>query len=226
METIKAGESIKLMNRAGQVPVLIRGNRAYVTAERAYYGKRATDIVLAGALILLLLSWLTLVFAVLIKLDSRGTIFFRQKRVGKNGRIFSCLKFRTMFPNAVSDLLQASYHDERITPVGAFLRRFHLDELPQLINILKGEMSFVGPRPHMLVDEASFGAQVPFYVFRQSVRPGLTGLAQVRGFRGPTPDFQSVYFRAKLDNFYVQNQSPLLDLKIIASTLLTPFSKL
>ncbi len=188
-----------------------------------YAGKRLMDVILSSVLIVLLLSWMTPLLFVIIRLDSRGPLFFRQRRSGREGLIFHCLKFRTMIPNKNSDLRQAEHEDERITRVGLILRRLHIDELPQLINILRGDMSFVGPRPHMLSDEVLFGSQVAAYPVRQYVRPGLTGLAQVKGYHGPTPDYHSIYFRTKLDRFYVYHQSMLLDLRILLQTLVKPF---
>lgn len=200
----------------GRVTVLTNGD---------YSGKRAIDLILSAVLIVLVLTWLTPVLYVLIRLGSEGGAFFRQTRMGRNGKLFVCLKFRTMYLNEKSDILQASADDQRITPLGRWLRRFHIDELPQLINVLRGDMSLVGPRPYMLADHELFGSLLPDYDLRHSVKPGLTGLAQVKGFHGPTPDFRSIRCRTRLDHFYVQKSGLFLDLKIIAATIISTFTK-
>lgn len=156
--------------------------------------------------------------ALLIKTGSRGPVFFRQKRVGKNGKLFSCLKFRTMYVNEHADEIPALENDERITRTGRFLRFTNLDELPQFINVLVGDMSIVGPRPHMVADCIRFSFVVPSYQFRNLVRPGITGLAQVNGCHGITPDYDSILLRYYWDAQYIRKADFWMDLKIIART--------
>lgn len=156
---------------------------------------------------------------ILLRFSSRGPLFFVQDRIGKNGHVFRCYKFRTMHVNDDADLRQCSENDERIFRVGKFLRATHMDELPQLLNVLKGDMSLVGPRPHMVYHDELFSAMVPEYILRQQVRPGLTGLAQVQGCHGPTPDLESIRRRTRYDLHYVRNASPKLDTLIFFRTI-------
>jgi putative colanic acid biosynthesis UDP-glucose lipid carrier transferase len=158
------------------------------------------------------------IIAILIKLESRGPVFFIQKRVGRGGRSFFCYKFRTMVVNSEANTAQAGENDIRITRVGSFLRKSNLDELPQFFNVLMGDMSIVGPRPHMHADCTKFSSVIPGYKFRNIVKPGITGLAQSKGFRGPTHDFTSMFHRYQLDAFYIRNANFLMDLKIIRRT--------
>jgi lipopolysaccharide/colanic/teichoic acid biosynthesis glycosyltransferase len=181
--------------------------------------KRVFDIVTASVLSILLLSWLIPVLFVLIRLSSRGPLFFVQQRIGKNGRVFPCMKFRTMRVNDSSHTAQAHSDDDRITPLGRILRITHIDELPQLINVLLNHMSIIGPRPHMLYHDFLFSDMLPQYQLRHLVKPGITGLAQSTGFYGATPDFFSVSGRTRLDVFYVKHVSSRLDLKIFFATL-------
>ena len=169
------------------------------------------------------MSWLVPLIALLIKLDSKGPVFFRQKRSGKNNHNFYCFKFRTMRVNGEADIVQASRNDSRITRIGAFLRRTSLDELPQFYNVLRGEMSVVGPRPHMINHTIEFSEKIDNFWQRQSVQPGITGLAQAKGYRGETNTALKLKNRIKLDRFYVDNWSFLFDIRII---ILTVFSLL
>lgn len=186
--------------------------------------KRCFDVLLSFVLIIALLSWLSLLLCIIIKISSRGPVLFSQKRIGKNGKIFTCYKFRTMHLNDASDAVQAKGDDMRITSAGRFLRTTHIDELLQLINILLGDMSFIGPRPHMLSDDTLFSALSPDYDRRKCVKPGLTGLAQIKGFHGFAQDILSISSRTKMDLLYIRKASLLLDVKILLATLLTPFS--
>lgn len=189
--------------------------------------KRITDVAIATILILTVLSWLTPVLFVLIKLSSRGPLFFRQQRIGQNGTIFSCLKFRTMRLNDHSDIRQAGTDDQRITSLGLLLRITHIDELPQLFNVLMNDMSVVGPRPHMLYHDQLFSSMLPDYQHRHVLKPGITGLAQASGYHGATPDFQSIANRTRLDIFYVRKVSFLLDMKILLLTFfVSPYKHL
>jgi len=182
--------------------------------------KRAIDLVTSSLLILFVFSWLFPIVAIVIWFDSKGPVFFFQKRNKKNGKVFTCIKFRTMVVNDEADVLPAYENDHRITSVGKFLRNYHLDELPQLFNVLWGDMSLIGPRPHMFTDNLKYGELFDFYEVRHQVKPGITGLAQVRGFVGATQDDERMKNRVKLDLFYIRHWSPVLDLKIIFLTLL------
>jgi Undecaprenyl-phosphate glucose phosphotransferase len=187
--------------------------------------KRAFDIILSIIVILLFLSWLSLFFALLISLSSRGPVFFRQKRTGLHTRPFTCLKFRTMVVNEEADQLQASRYDSRITWIGRFLRRISLDELPQFLNVLAGQMSVVGPRPHMLHHTQQYSSLIPLYLHRHNFRPGITGLAQIRGYRGETTDLDQMKSRIEYDIYYIENWSLWLDIKIIFITFVQLFGR-
>lgn len=154
-----------------------------------------------------------------IKFTSRGPILFKQQRHGINGRVFTCLKFRTMKINSEADTLQATRNDKRLTSIGNFLRETSLDELPQFINVLKGDMSIVGPRPHMLYHTEIYSSAIPDYRQRLSVKPGITGLAQVLGYRGETPNVEDMAHRIRLDLWYIGHRSFRLDLYIFLRTL-------
>ena len=180
--------------------------------------KRSMDIATSLLVMLLIFPWLFPLLILAIKTDSRGPAFFKQKRVGFLGKTFWCYKFRTMYVNDMADSRQASRNDPRVTRLGKFLRNTCLDELPQFINALLGHMSVVGPRPHMLKDSREFSEQVANYKFRYLSRPGITGLSQVRGYRGPATTFQSIFRRYQWDAYYVRNVSFILDLRIMAET--------
>ena len=181
--------------------------------------KGAEDYILAS-LILVAISPLLLLIAILIKLDSPGPVIYSQKRVGFNNEVFPVFKFRSMYHGEQSDriIVQATAHDPRITRVGRILRRWSLDELPQLLNVLTGKMSLVGPRPHALAHNEEFALRTQHYFGRHRVKPGITGLAQIRGFRGETDTKEKLEGRIKNDLHYVDNWSPLLDLYILAKT--------
>ncbi|CAB3773043.1 UDP-glucose:undecaprenyl-phosphate glucose-1-phosphate transferase [Paraburkholderia humisilvae] len=163
--------------------------------------------------------------AVAIKLSSPGPVFFRQRRRGANGRIFSIYKFRSMHVHQQADggLQQATRADPRITRVGAFLRRTSLDELPQFINVLRGEMSVVGPRPHAIEHDELYGKVIDRYIHRYRIKPGITGWAQVNGYRGETEQVEKMQKRVEHDFYYLCNWSMAFDIKIIATTLLKGF---
>src|SRR5882724_1696163 len=180
--------------------------------------KRFIDIVFSSLVITFLLSWLLPLLALIIKLDSKGPVFFIQKRVGFLGRTFRCFKFRTMIVNPLCDHQQAISNDPRITRLGKFLRITSLDELPQFFNVLMGNMSIVGPRPHMLRDNEDFGSVVTNYRLRHYAKPGITGMAQVKGYRGPAKNFHSIFHRYQWDAFYVRNANASLDFKIVRLT--------
>jgi len=193
--------------------------RDYVDKKRSYFiFKRVFDIVFSLGFILCVLSWLLPLLAILIKCSSRGPVFFLQRRISRGGRSFTCYKLRTMVINSEADTQQASENDSRITSLGSFLRKSNIDEFPQFFNVLKGDMSIVGPRPHMYSDCAKFASILPGYKFRNMVKPGLTGLAQVKGFHGPTSTRNSVLIRYHWDNYYIRNIGMILDVKIIYKT--------
>lgn len=200
----------------------------YVLPERKVKqaGKRAFDIVFSLIVILTLFPLLFPLLYLLIRLDSRGGAFFVQKRNGLNNKVFSCFKFRTMVRNAEADALAAGEADGRITRIGRVLRVSGLDELPQFLNVLLGQMSIVGPRPHMISDNLKFEQLSKRYHQRCLVRPGITGLAQVKGYKGDTSDIRSIRKRTALDLIYVGNYSPLLDLKIVVATVGMMFKEL
>lgn len=180
--------------------------------------KRIFDFIFALlALIALMPLWVVL--AVWIAVTSPGGIFFRQRRTGYKGREFNLLKFRSMYINDEADEEQSGSMDPRITPVGKFLRRSSLDELPQLINVLRGDMSIIGPRPHMVYHTEQYAPLIKDYMRRHEMRPGLTGYAQISGFRGPTPRLEDMENRVRADIYYVDHFSLWLDLKIFTITL-------
>lgn len=181
--------------------------------------KRAFDLCFATLVVILLLSWLVPLIALLIKLDSQGPVFFKQLRTGKGGKPFYCLKFRSMRINADADSRQASRDDNRITKLGAFMRKTSIDELPQFINVLRGEMSVVGPRPHMLRHTEDYSRVIANFMERHLVTPGITGWAQVEGHRGETKETEAMEKRVNADIHYIRNWSFLLDLKIVALTV-------
>jgi lipopolysaccharide/colanic/teichoic acid biosynthesis glycosyltransferase len=180
--------------------------------------KRSFDLLVSLALLLFLFSWIFPLIALLIRLDSRGPVLFFQKRNKKNGKLFTCIKFRTMFVNNESDSLPAKENDSRITRVGAFLRKHHLDELPQLINVLWGDMSMIGPRPYMISDNKKYEAVIKNYSVRHRVKPGITGLAQVLDYVSPVLKVENMEQRVNKDLYYVYHWSPVLDAKIIIRT--------
>ena len=187
--------------------------------------KRTFDIIFSSFVILFILSWLYPILAILVKLSSPGPILFKQTRSGINNKNFSCWKFRSMTVNKNADKLQASKNDTRITKIGAFMRKTSLDELPQFFNVLTGQMSVVGPRPHMVKHTEEYSQKIDKYMFRHFVKPGITGLAQVKGFRGETKDPKMMEYRIRMDMLYVESWSFLLDIRIIAQTIINIFKK-
>ena len=181
--------------------------------------KRSFDIFFSSLVIVLFLSWLLPLISFLIKIDSRGPVFFKQKRTGKNNKTFWCLKFRTMSVNSDADRQQATRNDNRITRSGSFLRKTSLDEFPQFINVFLGDMSVVGPRPHMISHTEKYSKLVEKFMARHFVKPGITGLAQAKGYRGETDNLSLMKNRVKFDRFYIENWSLLLDLRIIFLTI-------
>ncbi len=186
-------------------------------------GKRIFDISFSIFVIVFVLSWLTPLIALLIKLESEGPVFFGQIRHGLNSQPFYCWKFRTMYLNDESDSKQALHGDIRITRIGQYLRKFNIDEIPQFINVLIGQMSVVGPRPHMLHHTLVYEKEIKWYRDRLLVKPGITGLAQVNGSQGPTPTVWHMSRRVHYDLFYIRNWSFIFDLKIIFRTVVNIF---
>ena len=188
-------------------------------ADWAPFVKRMEDIFL-GALLFVMTAVLFPLIALAIKIDSAGPVFFRQRRRGLNQEVIEIVKFRTMHVLEYgTDVRQAEPDDARVTRVGKILRRTSLDELPQLWNVLKGEMSLVGPRPHALVHDEKFGEMLESYANRHEVKPGMTGLAQVSGLRGEIATADCVEARVNADISYIKNWSFGLDLRILAQTL-------
>lgn len=185
----------------------------------ARFKKRLLDLALSSFAIIFILSWLVPLIGIFIKLNSKGPIFFRQLRSGRNNKAFWCYKFRSMFVNGESDALQASKGDIRITRVGAFLRKTSLDELPQLWNVLRGNMSIVGPRPHMLAHTEQYRKIIDGFMVRHFLKPGITGWAQVTGFRGETKEPNLMEERVIRDIWYLENWSLMLDVRIIFLTV-------
>ena len=181
--------------------------------------KRLFDVVFSLFLILFIFSWLFPILAILIKLSSKGPIFFVQLRSGRNNKPFYCYKFRSMRINDISDIQQATRNDQRITKIGRFMRKTSLDELPQFFNVLIGNMSVVGPRPHMISHTEQYSQLIDTFMVRHFLKPGITGWAQIKGLRGETINTNQMLLRVEADVWYLENWSFLLDLKIIFLTL-------
>jgi putative colanic acid biosynthesis UDP-glucose lipid carrier transferase len=182
--------------------------------------KRIFDIVFSLVVILGILSWITPIIAVLIRLESKGPIIFKQKRNGLNYEEFYCYKFRSMHLNPFADLEQVQKNDPRITKIGKILRKTSIDELPQFLNVLLGVMSVVGPRPHMVSHTEMYAKSVDKFMVRHFIQPGITGLAQINGFRGEVETETDIINRVKYDIFYIENWTMLLDIKIVFTTIL------
>ncbi len=180
--------------------------------------KRVLDVALASITLLLCLPLLAAI-TLAIAADSRGPVLFRQRRTGRDGKLFGIYKFRSMHVlEDGTDIAQATKGDARVTRIGRFLRAASLDELPQLFNVLSGEMSLVGPRPHAIAHDEYYSAKIENYAVRQQVKPGITGWAQVHGARGLTADLADMQRRIELDAWYVAHESLWLDLVILART--------
>lgn len=175
-------------------------------------------MLVSGFVIVFILSWLMPIVCLLIKLESRGPVFFKQLRSGRDNNSFECLKFRSMYANDVADRAQTTKNDSRITRVGAFLRRTSLDEFPQFLNVFMGDMSIVGPRPHMLYHTAQYSGQVDNYMARLFLKPGITGWAQVNGYRGEIKNIELMKNRVECDIWYMENWNIFFDIKIMFKT--------
>ena len=185
--------------------------------------KRIFDLLFSFLVILLVLSWLYPLIAILIKLSSKGPVLFKQLRSGINNEDFLCYKFRSMAITDDADSLQATLGDARITKIGTFLRKSSLDEFPQFFNVFMGDMSIVGPRPHMLLHTEEYSELINKYMVRQLVKPGITGLAQIRGYRGETKELKDMEGRVKFDVWYIENWTLSLDISIILQTIWNVF---
>lgn len=185
--------------------------------------KRMLDVTVSLLVVIFILSWLIPLLGLLIIIESRGPIFFSQKRTGKNNQDFNCLKFRSMKPNKDSDSKQATKNDMRVTKIGKFIRKTSLDEFPQFINVLKGEMSLVGPRPHMVKHTNDYSKIVDQYMIRHFLKPGITGWAQINGFRGEITDPKQIKMRVANDLWYLENWNVWLDLRIMFLTVYRVF---
>tara|TARA_B100000795_G_C22775204_1_gene429721 strand:- start:446 stop:1801 length:1356 start_codon:yes stop_codon:yes gene_type:complete len=181
--------------------------------------KRSFDIFFSLLVIIGILSWLTPLIGFLIKIESKGPVFFKQKRNGLDYKEFYCYKFRSMKPNPEAHLHQIRKGDPRVTRIGKFIRKTSIDELPQFINVLKGDMSVVGPRPHMVSHTHMYAEKIDKFMVRHFIKPGITGLAQVSGFRGEVEDDTFIANRVKYDIYYLENWSILMDLQIVFKTV-------
>ena len=206
------------MKQMGRYPILALREEPLSIEWNAML-KNIFDIVFSLIVFFGVLIWLIPLVALLIRLESKGPIFFVQQRSGHGNFVFKCIKFRTMRVNEEANSKQATKGDSRITRVGAFLRKTSIDELPQFINVLKGEMSVVGPRPHMLSQTEDFAKIIDHYMVRHFIKPGITGWAQVTGFRGEIHSEADIRNRVAADIWYMENWSFILDLKIIFLTV-------
>jgi len=195
-------------------PLEVMGNR---------FKKRAFDVIFSFFVIVFVMSWLYPIIAILIKIQSPGPVLFKQLRSGRNDEPFWCWKFRSMKINKDSDSKQATKDDDRITKIGHFLRRTSLDEMPQFFNVFFGSMSVVGPRPHMLKHTEEYKQIISQFMVRHFLKPGITGWAQVNGFRGETKQDDAMENRVKFDIFYLENWTSMLDVKIIFMTVINVF---
>jgi len=187
--------------------------------------RRIFDVVVSLLVVVFVLSWMVPLVGLAILLESRGPVFFVQARSGKNNRSFPCLKFRSMVKNNSAEHRQATRNDSRVTRVGRFLRRTSIDEFPQFLNVLKGDMSIVGPRPHMLKHTSDYSELLDQFMIRQFVKPGITGWAQVNGYRGETRDLIQMQRRIEHDIWYLENWSLWLDVRIVFMTVFNLFRR-
>lgn len=203
----------------GQIPVMTMRSEPLESFVNRFI-KRGFDIAFSVLIMVFVLSWLFPLLAIIIKLTSRGPILFVQERSGLRNRSFQVIKFRTMYLNDDAHHKQAHKYDERITPIGKLLRRSNLDELPQFINVFLGQMSVIGPRPHMLKHTEEYSKIIDKFMVRHLVKPGITGWAQVNGYRGETRNPKDMEGRVRADVWYIENWSFALDVKIIMLTVI------
>lgn len=211
-----------ILEHYGTLPILKPKKLPFEKIE-THIIKRVFDVFFSLIVCLFILSWLLPILWIVVKIDSKGKFFFKQKRDGANGKQFYCYKIRSMEENDVADQISTTKNDVRITSVGVFLRKTSLDELPQFFNVLTGDMSIVGPRPHINIQTEKYLKEIDNYLLRNSVKPGITGLAQVSGYRGEVKKKSDIANRVRLDIFYIENCSFFLDLKIIGLTVLKMF---
>lgn len=209
---------LKTLSFIGNIPLLsLRAEPLESLLNRLL--KRSFDIIFSILVICFVFSWLFPLLAILIKLESKGPVFFKQQRSGRDNKPFWCYKFRSMKVNDKADIEQAKKGDSRITRIGSIIRKTSIDELPQFFNVLKGNMSVVGPRPHMLKHTEQYAAMVDKYMIRHFVKPGITGWAQVHGYRGEINNVQDIEKRVEYDIWYIENWSLVLDIQIILLTI-------
>lgn len=185
--------------------------------------KRGFDVIFSSLMLICVFPFIYLICGLIIKIESPGPIMFKQKRTGLKGKPFTCYKFRSMKMNKEADLKSATKHDPRITRIGNFMRKTNIDELPQFINVLRGEMSIVGPRPHMIKHTETYNKLIDTFMIRHMIKPGLTGWAQVSGYRGEVKTVDQMEGRLKHDVWYIENWTFMLDIKILFVTLLKMF---
>lgn len=188
--------------------------------------KRVLDIVVSSLFLCTLYPFIYITVALFVKLSSSGPVYFRQMRTGIDGRPFECVKFRSMKVNGDCDQIQATKNDPRKTKIGNFLRKSSIDELPQFINVWKGEMSIVGPRPHMLKHTEEYSQLINQYMVRLLIKPGITGWAQIKGYRGETNKVSDMEGRVKHDIWYIENWTFWLDIYIVIKTFILMLLKM
>lgn len=207
------------INYMGKTPVIsLRSEPLDDVSNR--FKKRAGDIIISVLVIVFILSWLFPIVAILIRMESKGPVLFKQLRTGRDNKPFWCYKFRSMKLNGESDTAQAKKGDARVTRIGRLLRKTSVDEFPQFMNVLLGDMSVIGPRPHMIRHTEEYRAIIDQYMVRQHARPGITGWAQINGFRGETRTHDLMKKRVEHDIWYLENWSLMLDVKIIFLTII------
>jgi len=185
--------------------------------------KRVLDVVFSSLIIVTVMSWLYPVLYVLITIESKGPVLFKQKRTGLNEDHFECLKFRSMHITSQEDILPSENLEARLTAVGRFIRKYSLDELPQFFNVIKGDMSVIGPRPHMVCETELFKRQISDFHIRHQVKPGITGLAQISGYRGHIGGISELKNRLRYDLYYIERASLEMDVRIIVGTVRNMF---
>lgn len=205
-----------------RIPVVSFRNIELSDIRNRFY-KRSFDIIFSFLVIVLILSWLYPLIAIIIKITSPGPVLFKQQRSGIDNNTFICYKFRSMQINNESDLLQATKNDSRITTIGKFLRKSSLDEFPQFFNVFFGDMSIVGPRPHMLAHTKQYSLLIKKYMLRHLIKPGITGMAQINGYRGETKKTQEMEGRIRWDVWYIENWSFSLDVYVVYRTIVDVF---
>lgn len=219
---LSAGTAQFNIEHFGGFPVLSARTEPLENIENRFK-KRFFDIFFSLTVIIFIMSWLYPILALIIKSQSRGPVLFKQIRSGRDNQPFYCYKFRSMRLNSDSDKKQASLNDDRITPIGRFMRRTSLDELPQFFNVLAGTMSVLGPRPHMLSHTEEYRALIDRYMVRQFLKPGISGWAQVNGYRGETREAALMEKRVEHDIWYMENWSVMLDIRIVFMTIINIF---